>query len=496
MQIKVVERGGASLSDSSCLVVPISETGERSYGTESTVEDRSALEALASRGAITGKAQEVYFLPTPSGSSPYGGIAVLGLGTLDTFDAEVLRRSAGKACEILAAQRMTHAVFDGTAGYPLPIEAFVEGLMLGQYDFTKYKKDDEDPPARIDAITIVAASSEGMAELQEGCDRCALTCENTNWARDLANTSPQDMTPTALAGEAKAMAGELGCTCTILDEDEMAKLGMDALLSVSKGSSEPARLIVLEYTHEKASKTLAIVGKGVTFDSGGISIKPSEGMHEMKYDMCGAAAVLGAMKTVCRLKPEVNVVCIVPATENMPGSKATVPGDIVRAYNGKTIEIQNTDAEGRLILADALAYTIDKFNPDGIVDLATLTGACIAALGHYAAGVMATSDDLCSELQLAADASGERIWPLPLWKDYGRLMKGTHADLTNTGPKGEAGTITAGCFLQAFTGETPWAHLDIAGTAWGGKHIPYLSPDHATGYGVRLLTQWIRNESA
>jgi len=218
-------------------------------------------------------------------------------------------------------------------------------------------------------------------------------------------------------------------------------------------------------------------------------------MHEMKFDMCGAAAVLGAMRTVVQTRPPINVVCVAPAAENVVGSRAQKPGDIVRAYNGKTIEVNNTDAEGRLILADALAYTVEHYQPDKIVDLATLTGAAIVALGHYAAGVMATDDDLYASLQAAADATGERIWRLPLWDDYSKLIEGTHADLSNIGPAREAGTIVGGCFLKEFVGDTPWAHIDIAGTAWGGKNIPYLNPKHATGYGVRMLSEWIRREA-
>jgi leucyl aminopeptidase len=214
-------------------------------------------------------------------------------------------------------------------------------------------------------------------------------------------------------------------------------------------------------------------------------------MHEMKFDMCGAAAVLCTMLNVTAIKPKVNVVCVVPAVENMTGPAAQVPGDIVRAYNGKTIEVHNTDAEGRLILADAMAYTVDKYKPDYMVDLATLTGACVVALGHYAAGLFDNNDALRNQLMAAAEVSGERVWPLPLDEDYEKLIEGTHADVCNIGPRGEAGAVTAAAFLKQFVGETPWAHLDIAGTAWGGKHISYLDPKHATGYGVRLLTAWI-----
>src|SRR5690606_6127284 len=256
-----------------------------------------------------------------------------------------------------------------------------------------------------------------------------------------------------------------------------------------------ASLIILRYTHPEARRTFALVGKGITFDTGGISIKPAGRMHEMKYDMGGAAAVLGAMKSVCELKLPVNVVCAVPTCENMISGNAQRPGDIVTAYNGKTIEVDNTDAEGRLILADTLAYILDKHKPDAVVDAATLTGGCVVALGHYAAGLMTTSEALNAAIQRASDETGERVWRLPLWEDYEKLFKGVHADLNNIGPPREASAIVGGCFLRQFVGDTPWAHLDIAGTASGVKHIPYYKKTDATGFGVRLLAHWLRNEA-
>jgi leucyl aminopeptidase len=237
-----------------------------------------------------------------------------------------------------------------------------------------------------------------------------------------------------------------------------------------------------------------MVGKGVTFDTGGISLKPGEAMHEMKYDMCGAAAVLCAFMGLVEVKPPINILCVVPAVENKPDAEAMVPGDIIKAYNGKTIEVHNTDAEGRLILADALAYTVDKYKPDMIIDLATLTGACVFALGHYAAGMFSNSDELVAALSLAGETTGEIVWRLPLNADYEKLIEGTHADICNIGPRGEAGAVTAAAFLKQFVGETNWAHLDIAGTAWGGKHISYWDAKHATGFGVRLLTEFVMQQ--
>ncbi len=489
MIFKSVESDAVSFDKSSALIIPFFEDLTEGFTCCATDADLTALTAEKERGTLSGKAQEVFYLPTPS--SDYTGIVVLGLGKYGNFDAEVLRRAAGAACAVFSKQNITHVLLDDSSGLALPIEAFIEGILLGQYDYVEFKKTPKQTPVYVDTITLIAASAEGTDEIQAGCKRCIIACESTNWARDLANSPPAHMTPKILADKAAAMAKEVGCSCTIFDEKDMDKMGMGALLGVSFGSAEPPRLIVLEYKHPDATRTVAMVGKGVTFDTGGISIKPSSQMHEMKYDMCGSTAVLGAMRTICLNKPNINVLCVVPTTENKTGANAMVPGDIVRAYNGKTIEVHNTDAEGRLILADALAYTVDKYKPDAIIDTATLTGACVVALGHYAAAVLGNDEELAGELQLAAEASGERVWPLPLWDDYSRLMKGTHADLCNIGPPGEAGTITAAAFLKEFVGDTPWAHLDIAGVAWGGKHIPYLDPNHASGYGVRLFSQWI-----
>ncbi|MCC6142219.1 MAG: leucyl aminopeptidase [Candidatus Hydrogenedentes bacterium] len=474
-----------------CLIVPMYQGVLPLTSEALRSEDEFIFQTLADRDVLKGKKEEVYYLPTPG--APYRGAMVLGLGPTDKFDAEVLRRGAGKACNQLKANRVQHVYLDISHFSGLPVEAFVEGIILGSYDFDVYKErpEDQPEPVKVAAITVITSKDADHDGVREACEQAARTCLSVNGARHLANTPPNEMTPAALAEFAHGIAEDAGCECVVLEEKQMASLGMNALLGVSSGSSEPPRLIILRYHHSDDARTLAIVGKGVTFDSGGISIKPAAGMHEMKFDMCGAAAVLCTMLNVTAIKPKVNVVCVVPAVENMTGPAAQVPGDIVRAYNGKTIEVHNTDAEGRLILADAMAYTVDKYKPDYMVDLATLTGACVIALGHYAAGLFDNSEDLRQQLVAAAEVSGERVWPMPLDADYEKLIEGTHADVCNIGPRGEAGAVTAAAFLKQFVGETPWAHLDIAGTAWGGKNISYLDPNHATGYGVRLLTAWI-----
>jgi leucyl aminopeptidase len=456
--------------------------------------EAAALRPLVEEQVVRGKAEDVYFLPTPGDG--YRGVLALGLGKRESFNAEALRRSAGKAAGTLRHHRVRALALDVTAAEALPVEAFVEGVMLSQYRFDKYKKaNDEDAPVDVEELVILVKAEEKAEALRKSCERTALWTANANWARDLGNTAPNELTPATLADAAREMAGQVGAKCEVLDEAHLEREGLNALLAVAKGSDQRAVLIVLRYEYPEASTTLALVGKGVTFDTGGISIKQSHKMEEMKFDMCGAAAVLAAFKAVCEQKLPINVVCVVPSVENMPSGNSLKPSDIVKAYNGKTIEVDNTDAEGRLILCDALAYAVAQFKPDRIVDVATLTGGAVVALGHYAAGLMTNNEALCAALQRASDDTGERVWRLPLWEDYDRLIKGKFADLSNIGPSREASTIVGGCFLKQFVGSTPWAHLDIAGTAYGVKRISYLNPDYATGFGVRLLSQWIWNEA-
>lgn len=451
-------------------------------------DESAAVQSLIDAQVFAGKAKESCFLPTPAG--PFAGILMIGLGKEPA--SEALRRAAGDAASTLAKHRIEALAVDA-ASLRGRFEPVLEGIAFAQYRFDRYKHRPEDTPAP--AVVRQATILSHSPEAEAAAKHAAILIESTQWARDLANRSSDDLTPAVLADEAAAMAKGLGCKATVIDDEEMEDLGMGALLGVGRGSARPPRLVILEYRPAGATKTLALVGKGITFDTGGISLKPGEAMHEMKFDMCGAAAVLGAFRAAASLRPKVNLVCAVPAAENMPSSNAVTPGEILTAYNGKTIEIHNTDAEGRLILADALAYIADKYQPDAMIDAATLTGAVIIALGHYAAGLMSTDDGLTESLQRAAKATDERIWPLPLWDDYAELMKGTHADLKNI-PSGRlAGSVTAGCFLKEFAGPGPWAHLDIAGTAWGASGIPYLDPKHASGYGVRLLTQWVINEA-
>ena len=310
-------------------------------------------------------------------------------------------------------------------------------------------------------------------------------------ARDLQNHPSNVATPTHLAKEAQRIAKAGNMTCTVFSRAEFTKLGMGALAGVAAGTDQPPKFILIEHKGGKAGDApLAVVGKGLTFDAGGICIKPSEKMDEMKFDMSGGAAVLGIMEAVSRLQPKLNIIAAIPSTENMLGGSAQKPGDIVKAYNGKTIEVINTDAEGRLILADALSYVVDKYNPAAILDFATLTGAVLIALGHRASGLMGNNEDLIAEMKEASEKTGERVWQLPLWEEYKEDIKSKVADVKNIGEGRLAGTIAGGIFLQEFVGETPWVHLDIAGTAWQGKDQPY-TPSGGSGVAVRLVTHMI-----
>ena len=473
-----------------CIVVPQRTTAGTSPLIDKAVEPIVA--AARDRGAFKGKVGESLFLPL-GGADPVG-ILLIGFGDDADVAREKTRRAAGKAIASLQTYRVTRLAIDSSTLWP--VASFIEGIVLGQYRFDRYKSPDPDCfTGTIDDVVLVAEKTDALSGDLDDCRYAARVCENANWARDIANAASNDMTPAQLALEAHTVAEKykLGYDC--LDAGRMAELGMHALLGVAKGSKEPPKLIILSYHVSDDAPTIALVGKGITFDTGGISIKPSDSMHEMKYDMCGATAVLGAMKTVGQTKPKINVLGVVPTAENCVDGDAQKPGDIVRAYNGKTIEIHNTDAEGRLILCDALAYVVDHYAPDKIVDLATLTGGVIVALGHYAAGVMATDDSLYKNIESAADETGERVWRFPLWEDYSKLIEGEHADLCNIGPSRQASSIIGGVFLKEFVGNTPWAHIDMAGTAWGAKSIPYLDTKFASGYGVRLLSELIRAES-
>ncbi|MEE4165204.1 MAG: leucyl aminopeptidase [Desulfocapsaceae bacterium] len=369
-------------------------------------------------------------------------------------------------------------------------EQLVEGVILGDYQFTKYKKPEkpEDTFPGIKKITLcLKKNSSGV---RSAARRAQYGCEAVLSARDMAHEPGNKWTPQQFADCALQLAASSELKCRIMDRAAMEKAGMGGLLAVSQGSAVPPKLVILEYVPKRHSKTILLVGKGLTFDSGGISIKPSAGMEDMKYDMCGGAAVLSTMMAVAEEKPGVRVIAMIPSSENLSGAKAVKPGDIITHYNGITSEVVNTDAEGRLILADALSYGIKKYKPDCVVDLATLTGAVIIALGHHRTGLVSNNDRLAELLHSSGEICGEPLWRLPLDEAYSKQIDSDVADIKNVGGK-EGGSITAAAYLQKFVGDTPWAHLDIAGTAWDFTKKSYI-PKGPSGVGVRTLIDFIR----
>jgi leucyl aminopeptidase len=410
---------------------------------------------------------------------------VVGLGKRDELDAERLRIAAAlvaKEAARLKAASVAWLVPESTEVAALA-EGIVTGAILGAYRFDRFKSksDDEPPPPALESLTLLAPESLGDAA--EAARICA---EAQNRARDLQSLPSNVATPSYLGRRAREIASAHPAVSTdVLGREEIAAKEMGGLVAVSKGTAEEPKLIVLRYAGGGSGETLGLVGKGVTFDTGGISLKTPGGMHEMKMDMSGAAAVLETVRAVAELGLALNLIAVIPSTENMPSGTAVKPGDIITQYNGKTVEVNNTDAEGRLILADALAYAVEQ-GADRIVDIATLTGAVMIALGSTYAALISNDDALAAEVEEAGRETGELVWRLPLHPEYKALTKGTVADLTNASAKRKAGTIYAGSFLEEFVGETPWAHVDIAGTAWDVGR-PYTGND-ASGYGVRLLT--------
>lgn len=402
-------------------------------------------------------------------------VAFIGLGKRDELTTERVRQSAGKCSSALKniadAALATGAIKDIEGA----TRAFAEGFMLVRYSFDRYKKDNDAIKCKsLHLLGLKAAWAKEVMALVEA----------THYARDLTTTPPKDMTPSVLASEAKKIRG---LKVRVLDRKASIKLGMGAYAAVAAGSHEEPRFIVAEYKGaKKKAAPIVLIGKSVTFDSGGLSLKPSDSMEHMKYDMAGGAAVLGVMKAVISMKLPLDIVAILPATENLPGGSATRPGDVVRTIGGKTVEILNTDAEGRLTLADALGYAKKFHKPRAIIDIATLTGACAIALGGEAMGLMGNDESLQATLEAASASTGERAWRMPLYDEHDELIKSDIADLKNVGAGRMGGALTAGRFLQAFAGDTPWAHLDIAGTAWTDTPRPYV-PKGATAIGVRLL---------
>lgn len=432
-----------------------------------------------------GKLLQTYATDT-LGQAKFAKLLVVGLGKKEEFKIDFLRRAAGTAVRYaggIKEKELTVYVpskFVGKTELNKMAQALVEGAMLAAYKFTEYKTKKEDL-FFVEKLHILSKE-----DISEGVKRGIIYAEAQNYARELDEQPPNVATPSWVVTEARKLAKECGLHITVFDKAEMKKKGMGALLAVAQGSTEDPYLIRLEYNKGK-HPTYCVVGKGVVFDSGGINIKPSPGMQEMKYDKTGAMNVLGVMRAVAGLKLPVHVISYMPMVENMPSGSAQRPGDIVKAYNGKTIEVLNTDAEGRLILADTLAYAAEE-KPAYMIDMATLTGAMIVALGKHAIGVFSNDDTLAKTMDEAGIETHERVWRMPIWPEYTEMMKADFADIRNISDTGEAGSITGAVFLQEFVGETKWAHLDIAAVDMMKTPHPYLDKG-ATGIGVRLVTE-------
>lgn len=424
---------------------------------------------------------------------------LVGLGKKDKWSYEKLRKKVagvfnyGKGNNAKNIRILSESFAGGTIRLSDIAEAMPETIELADYQFDKYITRDKDERAtrKVDSVELVFSKPIQKKNIDQALQRAQVIAEAVNFTRNMINEPANVMNPQEIAEHARTVAREGKLRVEILSVEQIKKLGMGGIIGVAQGSHNPPQLIVLEYgSSHKAEGTICLVGKGVTFDTGGISIKPSRDMEKMKYDMSGAAAVIGIMKAVSQLKPKLHVVAVAPCVENMPGGGAQRPGDIIKMMNGKSVEVINTDAEGRLILADALAYT-EKFKPKAIIDLATLTGACAVTFADKAIGLLGTDPRLVEKVRQAGEKVGERCWELPLWDEYFDIIKGHHSDIMNAG-SGYGGTITAAMFLKEFVPIKSWVHLDIAGTAWVDSAKPYNFRG-ATGVGVRLVLELLRS---
>ncbi len=506
MQVAVVTAGIAQFQ-ADAIVVNLFQGVTRPSG--GTGEVDKALEGLLSNElentrAFKGKLGETLVLPT-YGKIPARYVVIVGLGKREELTAFELRRASAaaiRACKKLKVSTigtLLHGAGIGGFIVPAAARALVEGALLGSYKFTrrKSKKDDDEDNNSIDieTLTIVEHDATKVADIERGAKEGKIIAECVNLARDFVFDSANHVTPTYLKEQAEAIKG---LSCKVLDFKEIKKLGMGAFELVAKGSDEPPFLVHLSYKPKGTPrKKVALVGKGLTFDSGGLSLKPPKSMETMKMDMAGAAAVIATMKAIAERKDlDIQVDGFVGLCENMPSARSSKPGDIITAMNGKTIEVNNTDAEGRLVLADVLTYAQKQAEPDEIIDLATLTGACVVALGHVAAGVMGNNQELVDNLRKAGEQAGEKLWQLPLYDEYKKSLKSDVADLINAGSKGEAGSSSAGIFLQEFIEEKQaWSHIDIAGPAYISQDYPEI-PKGATGFGVRTLLYYLYSLSA
>jgi leucyl aminopeptidase len=496
LEIKVIV-GDIAQIDADAIVVNLFEGVEQPAGATAGVDKAldGAISSLISRGEIKGKFGEVSIVHTFE-KLPAGIVAIAGLGKRQDFNVDKIRGVAGEFCRALRKLNchkiatILHDAGIGSIELEASAKAIAEGALLGLYNFTKYKKPEYED---IEEMMIVVREREKVPILESAIGKGKVVALATNLARDMVNEPANYMTPGQMAEAAKEISSKYNLEFKVFDREDMEAMGMGALLGVAKGSNQPPKLITLSYKGDKHSeKALGFLGKGITFDSGGISIKASEGMDEMKDDMAGAAAVMTALGAIAQLKPKINVTAIIPATENLPSGTALKPGDVLKAMNGKTIEVISTDAEGRLILADALSYA-QKLGLSPLIDLATLTGACRVALGTLYSGLFGNDQDLVDKVLKAAKGTGERMWQMPMPEEYKEQNKSEIANVKNTGNR-YGGAITAALFLAEFVANIPWVHIDIAGTAFSTKESGYIVKG-ATGVGVRTLVELALGEA-
>ena len=498
MQITLETRPFATL-ETDALVSYLFEDGDPVQGRIAEIDQFTdgLLRRLATGGELTGKPLEMTLVHAPRGLKA-ARLLLVGAGKREKFDTSVLRRIAGAALRYLKSRSVKQfaLVLRENESAEAAVQAVAEGALTANFESDKYKTEKKDAKS-FDSIALSGFSDQDRAAAEKGLTRGRVIADAQNFARDLVNEPSNILTPTVLGEKAVAMAKEAGLSVDVLDEKRIADLKMGALLSVAQGSIEPPRVMVITYTPanpKPGAPVIGLIGKAVTFDTGGISIKPSDGMEKMKYDMAGGATMLGVMRALAALKPNVKVICVVPSTENMPGGHAQKPGDIQTAMSGKTIEVLNTDAEGRLILADGIHYA-KQLGATHLIDAATLTGAIVVALANINVGVFGSDQPFTDKLLASAKAAGEKMWPLPLDDEYRDMMKSNIADIKNTGNGKGGGASVGAMFLKEFTGNTPWIHLDIAGTAWQDDTKPWNAKG-ATGVAVRTLVDLAMNFGA
>ena len=468
--------GSIKDSNSSLLCIGVyKDHSMTSNGSDLDQESGGAISSAIKVGDIKGKTGEVNYFYINNRR-----FVLIGLGKKNEISAETVRLAAGSALRASISKKADSVTIDCFCSGLGSFQAMGEGIVLGSYQFLDYKTKDK-KKFEPETIRVIGCDH---GEINKGVAIGSAVC----FARDLGNHPGNKATPSYLAEAAKEIADMGNMGLTVFDREEFTQMGMGGLAGVAQGTDEPPKFIILEYNNGGNDKPKVLVGKGLTFDSGGISIKPASKMDEMKYDMCGSTVVLGVFKALAQLKPKINVVGIIPSTENLNGAKAYKPGDILSAYNGKTIEVLNTDAEGRVILADGLSYASKHYDPEYIIDFATLTGAVLVSLGHLATGIMGTDDGLMERVKKSSKSTGEKVWEFPLWPEYCKQVQSEIADVKNTGAPMQAGSIAGGAFLKEFVREDiPWVHFDIAGTAWGAKPDSINPKGSATGWGIRLV---------